>query len=529
MAGGYEFGSGFVTVMPSARGFGRDLENELDGPFRRAGQRGGDQISDGVNQNGRTGFAAAGKNLGGIFAGAFALIGGAQIVSAVTDYIKESIDLASDLSETINKSSAIFGDNAADIQAWAKTASKSVGLSQSAALDATASFGDMFLQLGFAGDTAAAMSKDVVTLSADLGSFNNLGTDEVADKISSAFRGEYDSLQALIPTINGTRVEQEALAATGKTLAAELTNGEKAAAVLAIVHADSARAAGDFAKTSDGLANSQKILKADLENVQAEIGTALLPVATELFRVFAETGVPILQDLAKWFTENQEAVSDMVLGVVDGGLLMIDTFLMLMEHQSKLMEFWFMVGDNMVSTWFAVVGSVLDGAEKMFGWVPGVGDKIREVNAGFEGARETAETQFSAIREAADMSTKSFEDGREAVDSLRTTIKSIDGMISNATINIDTYERVTAGNGSVKARAMGGPVNAGETYWVGEREAELFVPEVNGRIYNQNQLASLAGSPAAGGGGDVFNVYETVDAAATSLAISRRQSMLGRA
>lgn len=527
MAGGYEFGSGFVTVMPSARGFGRDLENELDGPFRRAGQRGGDQISDGVNRGGSSGFMAAGGKLGGIFAAAFAAIGGAAIVSSITDYVKSAIDSASDLAETINKSGAIFGDNAGDIQTWAKSASKSVGLSEAAALDAASSFGDMFLQLGFAGDTASAMSKDVVTLSADLGSFNNLPTEEVADKISSAFRGEYDSLQALIPTINGARVEQEALAATGKKTADELTGAEKAAAVLAIVHSDGARAAGDFAKTSDGLANSQKILKADMENVKAEIGTSLLPIAEQLFRVFAETGVPILQELAAWFTENQETVSDMVLAIVDGGLAIVDAFLFIMEHQLRMMDFWLTVSEGMISTWFEVVGSVLDGAEKMFGWVPGVGDKIREVNAGFQGVRDAAETQFAVVREAVDESTKGIKDSRDAVSDLRGTIKSIDGMISNARINIDTYERVSTTNGTMQARAGGGPVVAGTPYWVGEREAEVFVPDVNGRIYNQNQLAALGRGAGGAGRGDTFNVFEATSPEATALAVSRRQSRLG--
>ena len=35
----------------------------------------------------------------------------------------------------------------------------------------------------------------------------------------------------------------------------------------------------------------------------------------------------------------------------------------------------------------------------------------------------------------------------------------------------------------------GGPVEAGRPYIVGEREAELFVPNQAGHIYNQNQLA----------------------------------------
>ena len=42
---------------------------------------------------------------------------------------------------------------------------------------------------------------------------------------------------------------------------------------------------------------------------------------------------------------------------------------------------------------------------------------------------------------------------------------------------------------SIQPLAMGGPVRASQPYVVGEREAELFVPDQSGHVYNQNQLA----------------------------------------
>jgi len=207
----------------------------------------------------------------------------------------DAVKAASDLSETLNKSRVIFGKHADGMEAWAGRADQSMGLSKQAALEAAASFGDMFGQIGFSGNQATAMSRSVVQLSADLGSFNNLDTADVAERMSAAFRGEYDSLQALIPNINAARVEQVALAKTGKTATAELTAQEKAAAVLAIVHKDGARAVGDFARTSDGLANRTKILKAELSNLQAEIGAKLLPVVTDVAGAFLDKGVPALE------------------------------------------------------------------------------------------------------------------------------------------------------------------------------------------------------------------------------------------
>ena len=56
-----------------------------------------------------------------------------------------------------------------------------------------------------------------------------------------------------------------------------------------------------------------------------------------------------------------------------------------------------------------------------------------------------------------------------------------------------------------KGRAGGGPVRAGESYVIGERGPELFVPESNGSV-----LPSIPGG--GGGGGPVINNYVTIHA-----------------
>jgi len=206
--------------------------------------------------------------------------------AAVVGFVKGAISGASDLNETMSKSQVIFGKSAAGIAQWGKTASTNLGLSQGEAVAAASDFGNMFTQLGFGQATAAKMSKSVVQMSADLGSFNNLPTSDVAERISAAFRGEYDSLQLLVPNINAARVEKQAMAMTGKTNAKQLTAQEKAAAVLAIVHKDGSKAMGDFARTSSGAANQSKIVSAQFQDLKNKIGTALLPAVRAILPAF---------------------------------------------------------------------------------------------------------------------------------------------------------------------------------------------------------------------------------------------------
>jgi hypothetical protein len=53
---------------------------------------------------------------------------------------------------------------------------------------------------------------------------------------------------------------------------------------------------GDFANTSDQLANSQRILKAEFENTKAEAGQALLPIMQELVGFINRKGLPAFKD-----------------------------------------------------------------------------------------------------------------------------------------------------------------------------------------------------------------------------------------
>lgn len=253
-----------------------------------------------------------GKSIFGGIVGAWAAIGATQKIG---EFFTGAITGASDLTETLSKSSTIFGAQAGTIEKWGSSAAKTVGLSKEAAISAAAGFGDMFTQIGFTGDAAASMSTSVVQAAADLGSFSNLDTADVADRMAAAFRGEYDSLQQVIPNINAARVESEALAMTGKKVASELTAQEKASAVLAIVQKDGARAMGDFAKTSDGAANKQKILTASLADQQTKLGSTLLPLWQGFLGFLVDKAVPVLTTIVEWIGKNAEWLGPLAVGL----------------------------------------------------------------------------------------------------------------------------------------------------------------------------------------------------------------------
>ncbi len=293
-----EIASAYLSILPSLRGMGPALSKEMNSPaVRKAAATSGDKV---------------GKAMGGrVSSGLKSLVGGAIAgigVAGVTSFFSSAISSASDLNETVNKANVIFGENSAQVQKWAQGAAKNLGLPREAALAASAGLGNMLQQLGYTGEAAAKTSMDTVKLAADLGSFNNLPTGDVLERINAALRGEYDSLQQVIPNINAARVEQEALAMTGKSAASSLTAQEKAAATLAIVQRDGAAANNDFAETSGGLANQTKIASAQFQDMKASLGTQLMPAMTSVMGFISTTALPALQSFGRWFSENKTTV-----------------------------------------------------------------------------------------------------------------------------------------------------------------------------------------------------------------------------
>jgi hypothetical protein len=193
-----------------------------------------------------------------------------------------SFKMAGDFNESFSKMNTVFGTSGKEIDAWSKNAATSMGLSRKEAIDATGTFGNMFTQLGIGQAPAAAMSQSMVQLAADLGSFHNADITAVIDAQSSAFRGEYDALQKYIPTINAATVEQRALEMTGKATTKELTAQEKALAVQKLMMEGAGAATGDFARTSDGAANKQRILTAEFKDAATEMGVNLMPAGQKV-------------------------------------------------------------------------------------------------------------------------------------------------------------------------------------------------------------------------------------------------------
>ena len=260
---------------------------------------------------------------------------------------KKFVDAASNLEESMSKVNVVFGDSAKGVQDFAKKSAASLGISQASALEAAGTYGNLLKAFGLTNEQATDMSTSMVTLAADLASFNNTSIDDALLALRSGLSGETEPLKRFGVAINDVRLKEQALAmGLIKTTTGTLPIAIKTQAAYALIMKDTALAQGDFERTSDGVANKQRIISAQFADVSAQIGTALLPAFSSLLGVVTDQILPVLSEFG---TALQE-------GGVSGG---IDFMIAKVKELAPKLLQGFVDMFNNVGSWVASDGKAL--------------------------------------------------------------------------------------------------------------------------------------------------------------------------
>ena len=218
----------------------------------------------------------SGLSTGMKVAGAAIAAAAAAAAYGVVRFAGQSIEAASNLEESLSKARTVFGNASGAVEQFAKDAATNLGLSEQAALEATGTFGNLFTAMGIGQGTASTLSRDVVQLAADLASFNNIDVQSALDALRSGLVGETEPLRRLGVNLSAARIETEAFRLGLAKTKDDLNAASKAQAAWSLITQDAATASGDFARTSDSLANTQRTLTAAVDNARASIGEGLV-------------------------------------------------------------------------------------------------------------------------------------------------------------------------------------------------------------------------------------------------------------
>lgn len=281
---------------------------------------------------------------------------GAKWSLAVTTPIvaagKKMVNAASDYEENLNKIDVAFENSADVVKEWGNNATKQFGLSKNQASEATALFGDMATSMGLSHNEAANMSMSLAGLAGDLASFKNIGVDQAMTALNGVFTGETESLKTLGIVMTDTNLNAYALEkGIGKTTD-QMSQAEKVQLRYAYIMDMTKNAQGDYARTSDGTANSLRTFQGAVDNLNIALGQHLLPVLTPL----VQKATALIDKFAEADPKTQQLVLKIAaLAAVIGPVLVINGTLISS------------VG-NIIGV-FGKASDVISGAGKVIGWL----------------------------------------------------------------------------------------------------------------------------------------------------------------
>lgn len=293
-------GEAYVEIRAKTDKFEKDLVDGVDSAV--------DKIQDDIDKVGNQ-VSESVESFGQRFKGGIqkAAVPAGIALAAIGAAANKAVGAASDLGESINAVNVVFGAASDGILALSRDAATAVGLSQTEFNSLAVQFSSFAEKIAGPGGDIVGTIDSISTRAADFASVMNLEVADAARIFQSGLAGETEPLKRFGIDLSEAAVKAYALANGIGDGSGQLTEQEKILARHGALMEQTDKTQGDFANTSDSLANRQRILKAQFTDVQAEIGNALIPI----FEKLLEIG----QKVIDWARENKTVVYVLVGGI----------------------------------------------------------------------------------------------------------------------------------------------------------------------------------------------------------------------
>ena len=217
-------------------------------------------------------------------------------------FIKSILAASSRVEELESKFNTVFSGIEATADAWAREYAEATNRGVTSTKEFLATQQDLRTGYGDSAEAAMKYAQAVVGVTNDLASFSNVPVEEAMAAINSGLSGQFEALRRLGVGLNTNIINQSEYAKSINKTWDEMSNLEKQEAVLSGIMNQSKNAIhqnvevwteydytlGDAALTSDSFANSSQGLTQRLDDLKAELGDSILPLATDVIGVAVE-------------------------------------------------------------------------------------------------------------------------------------------------------------------------------------------------------------------------------------------------
>lgn len=226
---------------------------------------------------------------------------------AVIQFGKDVLNAAADADDANDAMAAAFGETAGSMDKFAKSAADNMGLSEIAYKNMAAKTGSLLQSVGISNNDAAKSTEVLSQRAADMAAIWGGSTTDAMDAINKAMTGSTKGLTQFGVKISAAEVDARAMAKGYVDASGKVTDAGKAIAAQELILEKTANVQGAYADNSKDLGSQQDILKAKFANIQASLGSGLLPIITKLMTLFQ----PILNFIA----ENVDILGPLAIGI----------------------------------------------------------------------------------------------------------------------------------------------------------------------------------------------------------------------
>jgi len=225
----------------------------------------------------------------------FGALAGTAVGAAMA--LKPMIDKAAAMEEALSKNQLLLGESSKAVEAFANTSLESFGVTNLAALQATGVFASLGDAMGMSQEASASMATTLTGLAGDLSSLHDVSVETALTALRAGLIGEAEPLRKLGILLDAATIKAKALEmGLVKNTKDALTPAIKSQAAYALILEKGAVAMGDFSRTADSATNVSKLLAGQWEEIQIQIGTALLPAFTALVTHLVDEVMPSIEE-----------------------------------------------------------------------------------------------------------------------------------------------------------------------------------------------------------------------------------------
>ena len=204
------------------------------------------------------------------------LIGYHGILTAL-NWGKTTVKLGAAMTEINHIVESVFSqDMVGYVEKWSQDAIKQFGIAEQSAKQYAGTLSAMFQASGVTQKNAGKMATDLVGLAGDLSSFFNVDTAEAFEKIRSGMSGMVRPLRAMGIDMTAATLQEFALTQGITKSYQAMSQAEKVMLRYQYLMYATSRQQGDFARTSESMANRLRTLSAYMNAIGTQLGTGLV-------------------------------------------------------------------------------------------------------------------------------------------------------------------------------------------------------------------------------------------------------------